>query len=193
MRHARASALAELAGPVAVKLLDAAVLHKSEVGGVRLDVRTPEELDTALDAIGADPATGTIGSRPVLVEAMAPPGVDLVVGARRDAVFGPTVLVGLGGTVAEALADVAVAPATAPDVEAMVEELAGRALLDGWRGGPVLDRAALGAVVGALGGLLLAHPQLQDVEINPLRVTPAGLVALDAAILAVPSTEVTDA
>ena len=176
-REAAHRALAELGGPVAVKLLDAAVLHKTEVGGVRLGVRTPAELDEALDAIGADR---------VLVEAMAPPGVDLVVGARRDPVFGPVVLVGLGGTVAEALADVAVRVAPiSPDAAAgMVDELAGRALLDGWRGGPALDRAALGRFVTALGALLHAHPHLQDVEVNPLRVTTAGLVALDAVITA---------
>jgi hypothetical protein len=176
-RAAAHQALASLGGPVAVKLLDAAVLHKTEVGGVRLGVRTPAELDEALDAIGAER---------VLVEAMAPPGVDLVVGARRDPVFGPVVLVGLGGTVAEALADVAVrvAPITPAAAERMVDELAGRALLDGWRGGPVLDRAALGRFVAALGALLDAHPHLQDVEVNPLRITAGGLIALDAVITA---------
>ncbi|GAA3217904.1 acetate--CoA ligase family protein [Pseudonocardia petroleophila] len=167
-------ALDELGGPVAVKLLDAAVLHKTEVGGVRLGVRTAAELDEALDAIGS----GT-----VLVEEMAAPGVDLVVGARRDPVFGPVVLVGLGGTTAEALADVAVRVAPAPDAGAMVDELAGRALLDGWRGGPVLDRTALAHVVDAVGGLLLDHPGLDEVEINPLRLTADGLVALDAVIV----------
>jgi acetate---CoA ligase (ADP-forming) len=179
-REAAHRALAELGGAVAVKLLDAAVLHKTEVGGVRLGVRTPAELDEALDALEA------IGAERVLVEAMAPPGVDLVVGARRDPVFGPVVLVGMGGTVAEALADVAVRVAPLPPDAAaeMVEELSGRALLDGWRGGPVLDRAALGRFVGALGALLDAHPQLQDVEVNPLRVTADGLVALDAVITA---------
>ncbi|HLU59568.1 MAG TPA: acetate--CoA ligase family protein [Pseudonocardia sp.] len=176
-RAAAHRALAELGGPVAVKLLDPAVLHKTEVGGVRLGVRTPAELDEALSAIGAER---------VLVEAMAAPGVDLVVGARRDPVFGPVVLVGLGGTVAEALADVAVrvAPVDERAAAVMVDELAGRALLDGWRGGPVLDRAALGRFVAALGALLSAHPHLQDVEVNPLRVTADGLVALDAVITA---------
>lgn len=172
-RTAAHQALVDIGGPVAVKLLDAAVLHKTEVGGVHLGVRTAAELDDALDAIGSDT---------VLVEAMAPPGVDLVVGARRDPVFGPVVLVGLGGTVAEALADVAVRVAPVADAGAMVDELAGRTLLDGWRGGPVLDRAALAHVVDALGGLLLDRPELEDVEINPLRVTADGLLALDAVI-----------
>lgn len=168
------AALAELGGPVAVKLLDAAVLHKTEVGGVKLNVRTPGEMDAAIDAIG---------SEPLLVERMALDGVDLVVGARRDPVFGPTVLVGLGGTVAEALADVAVRVVPVAAAAAMVDELAGRALLDGWRGGPVLDRASLAHVVNALGALLLDNPHIEDVEINPLRLTADGLVALDAVIL----------
>ena len=176
-RDSAQRALAELGGPVAVKLLDATVLHKTEIGGVRLGVRTAADMDAALDAIAADR---------VLVEAMAPAGIDLVVGARRDPVFGPVLLVGLGGTVAEALADVAVriTPVRPHQAAGMVGELAGRALLDGWRGGPALDRAALGRIVAGLGELLLAHPYLQDAEINPLRVTAGGLVALDAVIIA---------
>jgi acetyltransferase len=117
---------------------------------------------------------------------MAPPGVDLVVGARRDPVFGPVVLVGLGGTTAEALADVSIrlAPLTATEAATMPADLAGRALLDGWRGGPALDRAALGEVTAALGALLAAHPELAEIEINPLRITAQGLVALDAVCIA---------
>jgi acetyltransferase len=176
-RAAAHRALAELGGPVAVKRLEVGLLHKTEVGAVRLGIRTLAEMDAALDAVGGDR---------VLVEGMAPEGVDLVVGARRDPVFGPILLVGLGGTVAEALADVAVrvAPVRPEQASDIVDELAGGALLDGWRGGPVLDRAALGSLVADLGELLLTRPHLQDVEINPLRVTAAGLVALDAVITA---------
>ena len=173
------AALAELGGPVAVKLLDAAVLHKTEAGGVHLGVRTAADLDAALDALAA------VGATRYLVEAMAPPGVDLVVGARRDPVFGPIVLLGLGGTAAEALADVSVRLAPLPEAEAadMPGELAGQALLDGWRGGPVLDRVKLGQVVAAIGGLIASQPHLAEAEINPLRVTADGLIALDAVII----------
>ena len=98
--------------------------------------------------------------------------------------FGPVVLLGLGGVVAEALADVAVALAPLPAAEAagLADQLAGRALLDGFRGGPAADRAALGAVLAGLGGLLADHPDVGEVEINPLRITHDGLVALDAVI-----------
>jgi acetyltransferase len=101
-------------------------------------------------------------------------------------VFGPVVLCGLGGTTAEALADVALrlAPLTPAQAAAMPGELAGRVLLDGWRGGPVLDRAALAEVLVALGDLLHANPHLAEIEINPLRLTAYGLVALDAVAVA---------
>ncbi|TQM43719.1 acetate--CoA ligase family protein [Pseudonocardia cypriaca] len=174
------AALAELGGPVAVKILDATVLHKTEVGGVHLGIGGPAELDTALDRLDA------IGAARYLVERMAPPGVDLVLGARRDPVFGPILLLGLGGTTAEALADVAIrlAPLAPDEAAEMPAELAGHALLDGWRGGPVLDTAELGRVTAALGDLLVANPGLDEIEVNPLRLTPDGLVALDAVVMA---------
>lgn len=171
-------ALQELPGPVAVKLLDATVTHKTDVGGVHLGIRDAAELDAALDALES------IGASRYLVETMAPAGVDLLVGASRDPVFGPVVLVGLGGVVAEALADVAVSPAplSADEGAALTGELAASALLDGFRGGPVADRQAIGAVLAALGTLLVTHPEIEDVEVNPLRVTHDGTLALDAVL-----------
>jgi acetate---CoA ligase (ADP-forming) len=107
-------------------------------------------------------------------------------------VFGPVVLAGLGGVIAEAIADVAVrlAPLPAAEAAAMPAELAASALLDGWRGGPVLDPASFGRVLASLGDLLAATPHLNEVEVNPLRLTAEGLVALDAVII---TKEVTDA
>jgi acetyltransferase len=174
------AALAELTTPVAVKLLDARVLHKTEAGGVHLDVATPDDLEAALDGLEA------IGARAFLLESMAPPGIDLVLGARRDPVFGPVVVFGLGGILAEALADVVIrlAPLTGTEAAEMPDELAGRELLRGWRGGPTLNPTQLGRIVAALGDLLVANPGLDAVEVNPLRLTPDGLTALDAVLLA---------
>jgi len=176
--HEAHAALAELSAPTVVKILDAEVLHKTEVGGVHLGVRTAEELDAALSRLRA------IGARQVLVEEMAPAGVDLIVGARRDPVFGPVVLVGLGGTVAEAVADIALrsVPLTDAEARAMPDELATSALLHGWRGGPDLDTSELARILRSLGKLLADHPGLDEVEINPLRLTRYGLIALDAVI-----------
>jgi acyl-CoA synthetase (NDP forming) len=172
-------ALSVLQTPVAVKLLDANVLHKTEVGGVHLGIRTTEELGQALGRLRA------AGARRFLVEEMAPDGVDLIVGARRDPVFGPVVLLGLGGTIAESLADVTLraAPLPADEARAMPDELLGRALLHGWRGGPDLDVDDLARTICLLGEVLVDHPQVEELEINPLRLTTRGLIALDAVVI----------
>jgi acetate---CoA ligase (ADP-forming) len=177
-RQQARAALDELPRPVAVKLLDAEITHKTDVGGVHLGVRDRAELEQALDELEV------AGHHRFLVESMAPPGVDLLAGASRDPVFGPVVLLGLGGVVAEALADVAaaVAPVSAAEAAALPGQLVGRALLNGFRGGPSADPEALGAVLARLGDLLIEHPDIQDIEINPLRVTQHGLIALDAVV-----------
>jgi acyl-CoA synthetase (NDP forming) len=177
-RAAAHRALTELPGPVVVKLVDASITHKSDIGGVHLGVRDASALDAALDALEQ------IGATRFMLETMAGPGIDLIAGASRDPVFGPIVLLGLGGITAEALADVAVAPApiSARAAAELADQLAGRALLDGFRGGPAADRTRLGTVLSALGNLLADHPAIADVEINPLRVTGGGLIALDAVL-----------
>lgn len=171
-------AFAQLQAPVAVKLLDATVLHKTEVGGVHLNIRELEDLEQALDALEA------INAPQVLLEEMAGSGIDLVVGAKRDEVFGPVLLVGLGGTAAEALADVSirVAPVSQHAVHEMVSELLSSELLFGWRGGPELATDKLADVLATLGQVLLDNPSLQEIEINPLRLTKDGLICLDAVI-----------
>ncbi|TDL33422.1 acetate--CoA ligase family protein [Arthrobacter nitrophenolicus] len=178
-RRAAHEALLEIGGPVAVKLLDAAVLHKTEIGGVHLGVKSAEDMDRALDALQA------VGAREFLVEAMAPAGVDLVVGVRRDPVFGPIVVLGLGGTAAEVYADVSIrsAPLSERAAEDMPNELLARELLYGFRSGPTLDIAELSAVLVTLGDALVSNEAIAEIEINPLRLTHEGLVALDAVVI----------
>lgn len=178
--HAEAhTALAELGAPVAVKMLEPTVLHKTDVGGVRLDITTTDQLDDALHALDR------AGARRYLVEAMAADGVDLILGARHDPVFGPVVLLGLGGTATEAIGDATIrtAPVSPNHGMRMARELAGYGLLTGWRGGPVLDEQHLDALIARIGQTLIATPDVTDLEINPLRLTAAGLVALDAVLI----------
>jgi acetyltransferase len=176
-RQGARDALREIGGPVAVKLVDAEVLHKSDIGGVILGVRSEAELEDALDRLEA------AGAKEFLVEGMAPPGVDLVVGARRDETFGPLVVVGLGGTATEIYADVAIrtAPLSIEEAGNTIDGLVARELFDGYRGGPKVDRAELGKIVTTLGALV-ASGSIDEIEINPLRATEGGLVALDAVI-----------
>ncbi|HEV7535127.1 MAG TPA: acetate--CoA ligase family protein, partial [Acidimicrobiia bacterium] len=129
--------------------------------------------DAALDALDA------AGARSYLVEETAPPGLDLIVGARRDPVFGPVVLLGLGGDLAEQLENVVVRPAPLSQEMAtgMLDELFG-ATEPGRT-----DREALAAAVTSLGALIDAVPELDEIEINPLRALADGrLIALDVVI-----------
>jgi len=172
-----------LGWPLAAKISDAEMVHKSDHGGVHLGISNHEQLTEALAALR------DMGAHEVLVEAMAPSGVDLVVGARRDPVFGPVVLLGIGGIATEVYADVAIAslPGTPAGLAHLADQLQAQALLDGFRGDPVVDRAELGRVCALVGDLLIANPHLDDIEINPLRATAAGLVALDAVLLERPA------
>jgi len=173
--------LERLERPLVVKILDADVVHKSDVGGVRVGVRTDTDLEAALDAI--DRARG--GPGPYLIEEQAGEGVEVIAGGRRDPSFGPIVMVGLGGVAAEALGDVAFgrAPLTLSDARDMIGSLHAARLLDGFRGLPVVDRDELAAVLVGLGELLRANPWIAEIDVNPLRATRTGLVALDALIV----------
>jgi acyl-CoA synthetase (NDP forming) len=169
--------LDELGGPLVVKILDPEVLHKTEVGGVQVGVRTHEELAAALTRMPASPA--------LLLERMAPAGPELIVGVRRDPAFGPVVALGAGGTAAETLGDVSLrlAPLSANEASTMLDELATRELFLGARGAGSVNRARLTHVLLALSSLA-ADETVGECEINPLRILPDGdVVALDAVLL----------
>lgn len=106
----------------------------------------------------------------------------MIVGVVRDPGFGATVTVGMGGTLAEAIRDTAtrLGPVTMAQARAMLAELKTGVLLDGWRGSPALDREALAAAIVSLSTIADRYPELTEFEINPLRVYPDGVLALDA-------------
>jgi acetate---CoA ligase (ADP-forming) len=165
--------------PVVLKAIGPA--HKSDAGGVAVGVSGPKDLETRLSRMSELAVDG------YSVEQVAPvaEGVELIAGARRDSRFGPIVLVGLGGLYAEILEDVAVAlaPVTAEHAEDLIRSLRAASLLEGARGRPSLDVAAAARAVGALSYVAAARPGVQEVEINPLLVTPTGALALDARVV----------
>jgi acyl-CoA synthetase (NDP forming) len=181
------AAAAQIGYPVALKLQAAALLHKSDAGGVMLDVADPAALATAWrrmhqSVLQRHPGIVIDG---VLVEAMAKGGLEMIVGARRDPDWGPVVVVGLGGIWAEALQDILVLP---PDLDpaelgAELKTLRAAPLLEGTRGAPARDIAALIDIVGRIGSLVRARPEIKEVEINPLVVFERGVLALDALIV----------
>ncbi len=180
--HAEAAAaMATLGAPVVVKLLDAAVHHKSDIGAVHVGVDSARALETAL--IRIDAAAGGRAAR-YLIEAQAPSGVELIVGATRDPAFGPTVLLGIGGVDVEAFgrAALALAPLTPADAQELVRQLP-EFYLRGARGRPPIPQAALAAALTSIGDLMVANPEISEIDVNPVRVTAEGLLALDALIL----------
>jgi acyl-CoA synthetase (NDP forming) len=182
---AEAETIAERIGyPIALKAQAAALPHKSDAGGVILGITDATVLRVEWERLHENVARAQpeLVLDGVLVEAVAQPGLELIVGARRDPDWGPIVMVGLGGIWTEALKDVRLMPAEL-DEEAIVAELGrlkGAALLAGTRGAPPLDRRAVAAVAATLGRLMRGMPDLLDIEINPLMVYPAGAMALDA-------------
>jgi acetate---CoA ligase (ADP-forming) len=179
------AAAAELGYPVVVKALG--TLHKSDVGGVVVGIAGPDELRAAVADLRRrlDPPGFS-------VERVAPvdAGIELIIGAGRDPRFGPVAAVGLGGIYTEIFGDVAVglAPLDVREAERMLYSLRGAPLLAGARGRPPCDVRAAAEAAVALSRVAASHPDIAEIEINPLLVTPDGAVALDARVIEIAGT-----
>jgi len=171
--------------PVALKLEATGLTHKSDHGGVALGRSGDDAVYAAALGLLDGGRRRGLDVRGLLVEPMAEPGIELIVGLRRDPQFGPVVLVGLGGILAEVLDDVAVrlAPITPRVAMTMLDDLRGSRILDGVRGRPGADRAAIAAMLVSLGRLGVARPDLLEVDLNPVIATPTGVVAVDALVV----------
>ena len=174
---------------MAIKAQAAKLEHKTEAGGVVLGVANADDVRRGWATLHENVERAQPGLKldGVLVEVMSPRGLELVVGARRDPRWGPVVIVGLGGIWVEALGDVRLMP---PDLteDEIVEELGKlktAKLLQGFRGAPPVDIRAVAGAAAAIGRLMLARPDIAEVDINPLMVHAAGqgATALDASII----------
>jgi acetate---CoA ligase (ADP-forming) len=176
--------------PVVLKAQAGALAHKTEAGGVMLNIRDEDGLRSAWQALHANiksyqPDLELDG---VLVEKMAAKGLELVVGAKRDPLWGPVLMVGLGGIWVEALGDVRLLP---PDLseKSIVEELLKlrtAKLLKGFRGSPAIDLAAVAKIVHQVGRIMVTVPEIEEIDINPLFAhgVGEGVTAVDALIVA---------
>jgi acetyl-CoA synthetase len=173
------AALGQFGGRVAIKLSGRELRHKSELGALALDLQNEADVRAAYSRLSALPAAS---SASIFVEAMAEPGVEMIVAARTDAVV-PALIVGLGGIWTELLSDAAVIPlpASATEVEAAIRGLRGAALLDGGRGSVKLAIGALAEFAAGVGKLLL-EDRIELIECNPVIVSEHGAVAADALI-----------
>ena len=176
--------------PLAVKIVSRDILHKSDIGGVRLNILNPDQLVAAVAEVTANARRAAPDAKieGVLVSEMVTDGVETIVGAVNDAGFGPVVAFGIGGVLAEAVRDMAyrVAPFGVADARAMIGEIRMKALLDGVRGRPACDTDALVGVLVRVSELAWQmRDRLAELDINPLIVRPAGagVVALDALVV----------
>ena len=174
-----------LGRPVALKLEAVGLTHKSDVGGVALGLQGDDAVYAAALGLFEGARRRGLEVRGLLVEPMVASGTELILGMRRDPQFGPVVLVGLGGVLAEFLDDVAIrlAPIGEATAMTMLDELRGAALLRGVRGRPGIDRAVVARMLVALGDLGLERPDILEIDLNPVIAGPRGAMAVDALIV----------
>jgi acetate---CoA ligase (ADP-forming) len=170
----------DLGAVVALKAIAPGVLHKSDVGGVRLGIK-PGAVERAAEAMAANFEKAGHAIVRFQVQPMVPSGVETIVGVVQDAHFGPVLACGAGGTATELLRDVAVriTPIARGEAERMVRSLRTFPLLDGYRGAPKADVAALVDVLLRVSALVENHAQVAEMDLNPLIVHPGGAVAVD--------------
>jgi acyl-CoA synthetase (NDP forming) len=178
---AAVAAAGAIGHPVALKAVGATILHKSDVGGVRLDLRDDGEVAEAGRAMQQ-----TLGSRLAgyLIQPMVAPGVELLIGTVEDPSFGPVVLCSLGGTLVELLEapSARLAPLSNDDVDELIGAMPGSAILRGYRGAPPADREAIADLLRRVSALVTRCPEILEMDLNPVRVFSHGLTVVDARI-----------
>ncbi len=173
--------------PLVLKVVAPSILHKSDLGGVRLGLRDSAEVQAAIAAMTARLSGHAIEGW--LLEEMAPPGTEIVIGGTIDPSFGPNVMIGLGGVLVELFEDVCfgICPLRPTDARRMLDSLRGVKLLRGFRGAPPADEGAVLDALMRIGGPDGLMPALSDLvaelDVNPLIVSASGAVAVDARIV----------
>jgi acyl-CoA synthetase (NDP forming) len=182
-----AAAAREVGLPAVVKVVSPDIVHKTDVGGVRLGLTTPEEVSQAFHEVTAAarqhmPQARILG---VSVQRQAAPGVEVIVGMSKDPQFGPVIMFGLGGILVELFRDVSfrIVPLEPRDARQMIREIKGLPLLMGYRGQPPADLDALERLILRVSELVEAYPEIAELDLNPVFARPDGAEAVDARIV----------
>jgi acyl-CoA synthetase (NDP forming) len=178
------TAARELGTPVALKAIASGLVHKSDAGGVVLDLAGPDAVRAAALQIEAAVQRTGHSLDGLIVQPMVPEGVELIVGVAGDPSFGQVLACGAGGTTAELIKDVAVriTPVTDVDAHEMVRSLRTFPLLDGYRGAPRCDVGAIEEVLLRVSAMVESHPEIAELDLNPLVASPEGSVIVDARV-----------
>jgi acyl-CoA synthetase (NDP forming) len=185
-RQEAAKAAAKLGGPVVMKIVSPEVIHKTEVGGVKVNLVGDKQVEDEFDAMVARVKARVPGARikGVVVEEMLR-GTELIIGSSCDPQFGRMLMFGMGGIFVEIYKDVSfrLVPIGEFDAREMIEEIKGKAILEGARGYPKADKAALVRVLVSISKGLGKFPEISELDVNPLMVTEKGPVAVDARVI----------
>lgn len=177
----------EMGLPVALKVVSPDVIHKTEAGAVAVNLTSPEQVASGYERIVASARERVPGARiqGVMVQAMVPPGREVIVGATTDPTFGKLVAFGMGGTDVEIRRDVtfALAPIDLAGARSMLDRVSGAPLLHGVRGQAAADLGALALLITSVSQLVYDHPEVSEVDLNPVVVDEHGAVAVDVRIL----------
>jgi len=190
-----ASAVSALKPPYVLKVVSPEVIHKSDFGAVKVGLKSLAEVERALAEIDAALDAKGIGERSWLIEEMASPGLEVVVGGVVDPEFGPMIMTGLGGVFVEVMKDVSfrICPITRADAAEMLSELRGAPLLQGARGRAPVSTDALIDILVKIGGekglLTQSADEIAEIDINPIIVTAEGATAVDARFILQQSAE----
>jgi len=173
--------------PVVMKIVSQDIIHKSDAGGVLVNVKTAAEVEAGFRKIMENARKYKPDARieGVLVQEMAPQGIEVIVGAVKDPQFGQTVMFGLGGIFVELLKDVnfRVAPLTADDAKEMITSLKAYPLLNGYRGQKPADINALADILVNVSRLVMEQPDIKELDLNPVMAYPVGAKTVDARII----------
>lgn len=180
--------LAEKMGfPVVLKIVSPDIIHKSDVGGVKLNLNSAEEVHGAYKDIVSNVKEHAEKARiiGVLVQEMAPPSTEIIVGSTKDPQFGPAIVFGLGGILVEILKDVTfrIAPINREEAQEMITEVKAYPILKGYRGTPPADTDAIVDILLATSKLVTDYEQIKELDFNPIIVYPKGAKAVDARII----------
>jgi len=177
----------ELGYPVVLKVSSVDISHKSDAGGVKVNLRNKEEVAAAYDSIMTACRTYApiADIEGVSVQPMARPGTEIIMGMIKDASFGPVLMFGLGGVLVEVLKDVAfrIVPIEKSDAVAMMDEIQGKKLLDGYRGKEPADKERLQKMLVQLSEFVDAHPDIEEIDMNPVFAYSDGAMVVDARII----------
>jgi acetyltransferase len=177
----------EIGSNVVLKIVSPDILHKSDAGGVQINLRSEEDVRQAFDQImrGAQMFAPNADIRGVLVSPMAPEGVEVIIGTKHDDQFGPVIMYGLGGIMVEILKDVSfrVLPITPTNARKMIEQTKSFPILNGARGKPPLDTQALRRLLMLCSEIVESYPQILEMDLNPVIVHQIGLSIVDARVI----------